>query len=489
MAAPALIETYRQLRKDPLWTFLASDNAPKNLALLQILLFDNERRLKESVMIDRLGRLLNQMSDDTVTREEVVKLLADWRNYKYVLRTLPPKDDEPVYELTVPAFEAISFISSQTQERISPTGSRLELLIHAIRKLVDDTDMNKERRIQRLEEEKRRLEKRIEAIRNGLIKPPSEMEVHAQILDIVNMIESMDSDFLRVRDRFNQLANNLHLEILKSSGSRGDVLERIFAGYDSIRESDEGKTFEKFYTYLYEELTSREMDGLIETLEGRQFWSETEDRYRDVIGSVMSNLNERTSETQQVMRRLATSLRHFVRSKDYLKNRRLQELIDETKKLSSEVAATGQLRPFDPVIILPYSTAQIRSIGEGDLYNPEFSADGESLERSPAVEIDLMALAEQLAASEINFAWLKETITLCLKESPVVSIGHVLSKYPATQGLASVVGYIHIAMDKADQLSGTETIEWVNRLDQKFRAEIPMFIFTRDLLDENGEFH
>lgn len=149
MAAPALIETYRQLRKDPLWTFLASDNAPKNLTLLQILLFDNERRLKESVMIDRLGRLLNQMSSDTVTREEVVKLLADWRNYKYVLRTLPPKDDEPVYELTVPAFEAISFISSQTQERISPTGSRLELLIHAIRKLVDDTDMNKERRIQR----------------------------------------------------------------------------------------------------------------------------------------------------------------------------------------------------------------------------------------------------------------------------------------------------------------------------------------------------
>lgn len=111
----ALIETYRQLRKDPLWTFLASDNAPKNLALLQILLFDNARRLKESVMIDRLGRLLNQMSSDTVTREEVVKLLADWRNYKYVLRTLPPKDDEPVYELTVSAFEAISFISSQTQ--------------------------------------------------------------------------------------------------------------------------------------------------------------------------------------------------------------------------------------------------------------------------------------------------------------------------------------------------------------------------------------
>lgn len=170
------------------------------MALLQILLFDNERRLKESVIIDRLGRLLNQMSSDTVTREEVVKLLADWRNYKYVLRTLPPKDDEPVYELTVPAFEAINFISSQTQERISPTGSRLELLIHAIRKLVDDTDMNRERRIQRLEEEKRRLEKRIEAIRRGHIKPPSEVEVQAQILDIVNMIESMDSDFLRVRD-------------------------------------------------------------------------------------------------------------------------------------------------------------------------------------------------------------------------------------------------------------------------------------------------
>jgi hypothetical protein len=487
MAAPALIESYRRLRKEVVWSLLAADTAPETIAFLQVLLFDTDRRVRESVLIERLTRILNDMRTETVLREQTVALLAQWRRNNYIVRTLVERDDEPYYELSAGAFDAVSFIASQTQTRVAPTGSRLELLIHAIKKLTDDTDTDVQRRIERLQGERRIIDKKIAELKAGNISMPSEIEVRSQIQDIVGMVEAMDSDFLRVRDRFVELANNIHADILQSAESRGAVLSRVFSGYDNIRESDEGKTFDNFYQFLYEELTSRELDALIAVLEGRDFWTSLEPRKRELIEGVLDHLGERTRETQLVMKRLAAGLRQFVQSREYLQNKALQKLLDQTRKLSVELAEKQAVRLTDEVFNVRLTHISASTVAGAALFDPRNETGEETLEESRKAALDIGSLAARLAASEINYAWLKHTVELKLSENTSVSIGDILKTFPAQQGLATVVGYLHLALEKAQAVSGkTEEIEWKNRFGEAVRCEIPLLIFTRDLLDENG---
>ncbi len=485
MAIATLTESYKVLRHQTAWSLLAADTGPETLALLQTLLFETDRRLPNSVFVDRLMRLLNEMSVESVSREAAAARIVQWRQAGYVVRSLTDRDAEPVYELSVGAFEAIRFISGQTVTRISPTESRLELLIHAVKKLVDDTDEDVKKRIERLQAEKKAIDERIRALKDGRITTVSEVEVQAQVFDILAMIEALDGDFLRVRDAFHALAEKIHTDIMASESTRGKILEQFFAGYDTIAESDEGRTFTAFYRFLSSELSTREIEELVDALAERPFWSQLEDRRRDAIADIQTDLSHRARETQQVMKRLASSLRYFVQSREYQQNRRLAGLIDDARKLALEVSRTRAFSATSRVFEADQTFASISSVGEVSLYDPENAGSGETLQTAEVPVVDLAALAERLAASEINYAWLKETIERCLAERETVTIGDVMTKFPARQGLASVVGYIHLAIQHAEapREGAYEILQWTNRFKETMRGRLPAYVFVRGCFD------
>lgn len=475
------IERYRELRRSTAWTLLAADTAPETIAFLQTLLFDDERTLAESVLIDRLTRLMNRASIETVSRETASGRIAQWRHAGYIIRSLSERDSEPVYELSTGAFEAIRFVSSQNVRRISPTESRLELLIHALKKLVDDTDTDVEKRVARLEREKKAIDERIRALRNGVIEPIGELEVQAQVSDILEMIEALDGDFLRVRDAFHALAEKIHADVMGDEHTRGSVLEKFFAGYDAVAESDAGRTFTAFYRFLASELATREIDELIDAAGERAFWAGLEPRRQDAIAEVENNLNQRARETQRMMKRLASSLRYFVQSREYQENRRLTELIEQTRRLSLAAVQTQVVGTYTPLLEIDQSTASVTSSAACALFDPINAGGGGTLEEAQAEAVDLAALSERLAASEINYAELRRELETCLAETETVTIGQVLERFPASQGIGSVVGLIHLAVQKAAQPvpGSSETIFWTDRLGVRKRGELPLFVFTR----------
>lgn len=250
MSVKTLVETYRAMRKLPMWELLASDKAPETLSCLQLLLFDNEKSLPASVFISRLTDYLNEFEDVTIEPSQAAAKANLWRKSNFITLRYSEGQQEPVYELTSAAHEAIRFISSQRSERTSPTESRLELVIHAIRKLVLDTDVNIEDRVALLEEDRRRIEEQIALVRQGKVDVASEAEVRAQIFDLLEMIENLNGDFYRVRESFYELSRELHEDIMRNDGTAGNILEGFFAGYDRISESEEGKTFRSFYNFI-----------------------------------------------------------------------------------------------------------------------------------------------------------------------------------------------------------------------------------------------
>ena len=450
MAIATQIEAYRQMRKQTAWSLLAADTGPETIAYLQALLYDEERELVESDFVDRLMRLMNQVSPDTVTREMAAQRVAAWRHAGFVVRSLTDRDAEPVYALSVGAFEAVRFISSQNAVRISPTESRLELLIYAFKKLVDDTDENIEKRVNRLQREKREIDERIKALREGRISTVSDIEVQAQLSDIFAMIEALDGDFLRVRDAFMALAERIHADVMGNDETRGAILEKFFAGYDAIGESDAGRTFSSFYRFLMSDMATREIEELIDAIAERPFWKDVDERRRDAVQDVQPKLKTRARETQRMMSRLAKSLRYFVQSREYQQNRRLAELIGQARKLALTAMQENAVSTYSPVI----ETGQT---------------------------LDLMSLSKRLSASEINYAQLKQNIRDCLRDRSTVSIARVLEAFPAVQGLASVVGLIRLALRYAQPpVEGAEeVVRWTDRLGMQKQGKLPRFVFVQ----------
>ena len=312
-----------------MWSLLASDSAPETIVCLQTLLFEENHHLPVSVFVERLKLLLNELSAENIESAQVQAKLNAWRNAGYIaIRYMADASDEPVVELTAASYSAISFIAGQRTARTSPTESRLELVIHAIRKLATDTDQNAADRIARLEEDKKRIDAQIEAIREGRLEMASDMEIRAQIEDLLAMLENLNGDFYRIRDRFRELSAKLHENIMRNEGTAGGILEDFFKGYDQIADSDEGKTFRAFYEFLSSAEAMAQIEEAVDALQERPFWEAlVSDKARKDIVSIRRDLNARARETQNVMRLLAGSLKHLVQSRDFAKNRRMRDLI------------------------------------------------------------------------------------------------------------------------------------------------------------------
>lgn len=478
----SISENYRAMRLRPMWSLLASDNAPETIGYLQLLLFDQNRSLGISVFVERLKLLLNDMSAETINDAQALARMNHWKNAGYIAIRYAEGQDEPVVELTAAAHEAIRFIAGQRVNRVSPTESRLELVIHAIRKLVMDTDMNEADRIARLQEDKRRIDEQIEALRAGRMDTISAVEIKAQIYDLLQMLENLNGDFYRVRDRFRDLSEELHEDILRNDGTASCILTDFFAGYDRIGDSEEGKTFKAFYAFLNDPEAIAQIEDALQALQTRDFWQgEVSDSDKRDILFMRRHLNERARETQSVMRLLASSLKHLVQNREYLQNRRLMQLIGEAKR--EALSARDRLPPQTRVMVMSQSSVSVSSCSTLELHDPQSDATVMPMLTAPAQEVNLAALSERVQAAEINYPWLKNCVKEVLKRKQAATIADVLSAHPATQGLASVVGLISLGVRFGEiNTALEEKITWKNRFSETITASIPTLIFTQQSL-------
>lgn len=470
------------MRLRPMWSLLASDNAPETIGYLQLLLYDQNQSLPISLFIERLKLMLNDMSAETISDAQVQARMNTWRNAGYIAIRYTEGQEEPVVELSAAAHEAIRFIAGQRVNRVSPTESRLELVIHAIRKLVMDTDKNEADRIARLQEDKRRIEEEIEAVRAGHFDAISEVEIKAQIYDLLQMLENLNGDFYRVRDRFRDLSEQLHEDILRNEGTASSILSDFFAGYDRIGDSEEGKTFRAFYAFLNDPQAIAQIEDALEALQTRDFWSGSvsENDKRDIL-YMRRHLNERARETQNIMRLLASSLKHLVQSRDYLQSRRLVQLIAEAKR--EALGAREKIPALAKVSQVLQSSVSVSSSASLELFDPETEATVSPMLKASEAQVDLAALSARIQAAEINYPWLKDCVTDVLSRKEVATVADVLTAHPAAQGLASVVGLISLAVRYGEvKPELNEKITWQNRFNETVSAHIPLLIFSQQTL-------
>jgi hypothetical protein len=484
MKADKHIATYRRMRNQPLWRLLASDNGPTVIALLQSHFYENERSVPASILFERLTRDLEELraqGDDLPQTAQAY--VANWLSDGYLERRFPPGATEEEYELSTAAVEAIRFLSAIAEPHSAATESRLSLVIQALAGLAEDTDADKQRRIERLKAEQIRIDSEIMAIQKGQIRVLPRDSALERTREIISLADDLTGDFRRVRDQFEQLNRDLRERIMDSDGNRGEVLDSLFAGIDLIAESEAGRTFSAFWRLLTDPEQAAMLEESLDSVMSREFVGELDMRERRFLLRLTRNLLEQGGAVHGVLQTFARSLKHFVQSREYLEQRRINQLLKEAQRaaltIKNEVKATEFLE-----YSLELTSSRLRSLSQWVLYDPSLQAEPGSMRDGEPPPVDLESVSELVAQSEIDFRTLKENVCSLLEQRDQASIGDVLEQFPAEQGLGSVVGLLALGSRHGIKGVGVETVAWVGEDDQGRRARIPKIFFLRDRLDE-----
>jgi len=484
MKADKSIATYRRLRDQSLWRLLAAHNGPLILALLQTHLFEGERSLPASIFHERMARDLDELraSGEDVP-QTAQAYIADWLASGFLERRFPAGAAEEEYELSSAAASAIRFVAGLVEPRTAATESRLAVVIQQLVRLAEETDTNPETRIATLLAERERLDHEIDKIRSGRMESLPAARALERIHEIIALADDLAGDFRRVRDEFERLNRDLRERIMDDDASRGDVLASLFAGVDVIAESEEGRTFAAFWRLLTDPEQSSTLEEALDEVMSRGFSSQLQLRERRFLLGLTRTLLAQGGMVHEALQSFASSLKSFVQSREYLEQRRVNQLLKEAQRAA--LALKEEIRASDTLdYTLQLTGSRLRSLSQWVLYDPSMEALPGSMRDADAASIDLDIVGELVAQSEIDFRALKANIRAVLRDRSQASIAEVLSQFPAAQGLGSVVGYLALGSRHGIVAGSSETVAWHGSDDLYRSARIPAIYFLRERVDE-----
>lgn len=474
------VASLQALRAQPLWQLLAASKAPAFLGVLRSVLAEGDAALPSSVLQARVAREIDALrlaGDDLPQTAQAY--VADWLRQGWLVCRLPDGAAEETYTLSVDAAAALRFAGTLMAPRASATESRLATVITQLTRLADDTDTNPETRIAALKAERARIDREIAALRGGVVRTLPADRALERAREIIALADELAGDFRRVRDDFDRLNRSLRQSLVENDGSRGEVLEQLFAGVDVIGQSDAGQTFAAFWRLLTDPLQSAALFEALETVVARPFAHRLTPRERRFLLGLTATLMTEGGGVHDVLQHFARSLKAFVQSREFREQRRLQSLLKQATQLALQ--AKEQLRPNQPLdFALILTSSRVRSVSQWQLYDPaERVADAAMAAEAPSA-LSLQAVADLVRQSEIDFRALRAHIRAALDLSPQVSVGALLAAYPAEQGLGSVVGYVALGARHGELTTGTELVSWLGADQQPRRAHVPALYFIRE---------
>ena len=468
------------LRERTAWSLLALDNSPVALGLLQAHLFEKDKRLPHSILLERLRKDFESLRANGLDLPQPAEsYLSTWLRSGYLERSFLADTSEEEYSLSVAATRAIQFLQTLREKRTVATESRLSLVINQLSELAEQTETDPDVRINHLLNERERIDAEIEAVRGGeQIQLPDDRAIE-RTQEIIGLAQELAGDFRYVQDEFQNLNREFREQIIENEGSRGEVLDQVFAGVDLISESDAGKTFRAFWRLLTDPEQALAFEFALERLLSREFINKLERRERRFLVQLTRLLLDNGGLVHEVFQHFARGLKQFVQSRAYQEQRRLNHLITQAQRQAIQLK--DAVRPTDELgLKINLTSARLRSLSQWRLYDPAQDRVEAGIERAGDADITLESVSELLAQSEIDFRRLREQISTLLGTHKQVSIAEILGNYPAEQGLGSVIGLLALGVKEGIQSDQSDHVAWVG-LDGKDRsARIPRIYFIRE---------
>jgi hypothetical protein len=350
--------------------------------------------------------------------------------------------------------------------------------------LSQQTDANPESRLAELRDQRERIDAEIAAAHAGRLEVLDDTRALERAREIITLADELVEDFRHVRDDFQQLDRDFRERVIDDEHGRGELLEALFAGVDVIAESEAGRTFDAFWRLLTDAEQSSQLEAALDAVTRRGFARALTKQERGFLLHLTRALLERGGHGHEVLQHFARSLKGFVQSRAYLEQRRLHQLLQRTQ--ADALALRDHVRSNAAIgHTLILSGARLDSPSRWCLYDPRNSRVDGSITRAGDAPISLDSIGELVAQSEIDFRTLKRQVRALLAERPQCSIGGVLERFPAEQGLGSVIGCVALGSRHGIVVAGrSEAVRWRGEDARERHARIPLIHFLQERRDE-----
>lgn len=472
------------LRSRPLWRLLAADKAPLVMGLLQSTLLDQEKTLSSSVFHERLSREIDALrSHGHDLPQPPQAYVADWIKEGWLSRRFPAGASEEEFELTADAASALRFLNGLLKPRTTATESRLATVIQQLTRLAEETDTNPKTRMATLVAERERIDAEIRTLEREGVKTLPDERALERTREIIVLAEELAADFRNVRDEFDKLNRGLRQSLMENDGSRGEILEALFAGVDLIAQSEHGKTFAAFWRLLTDGEQSATLMESLETVTSRTFARALELQERRFLQNLTATLMAEGGGVHEVVQQFARSLKTFVQSREFQEQRRLHSLLKEAQQTALQ--ARDHIRPNAAIdYSLSLTSSRIRSVSQWELHDPNQDVTDTSMPDAGTSELGLDVVEELVRQSEIDFRTLRQHLREALAESSQITVGELLERFPAEQGFGSVVGYVALGAKLGELTTETELVHWNGSDGKQRRARVPAIYFVRESVFE-----
>lgn len=479
-AVHAALTARRLLSESPAWSLLRAANAPVALAVLGNRFSRQQRQVSAAELIEATEADLDELRDRGFELpQNAISYVRGWLTDGYLVRR-PGQAREELYELSNGALTALRFIEDLAAPRTSVTESRLATIVQRVRALNLETDPDVSRRVAALQAERDRIDAQIDALTRGELTEVDEQRAMDSATDILALASQLPEDFARVRAELEKINRGLRSQLIEDPASRGSVLDDIFRGVDLLAESDAGRSFSAFHALLLDPEQTLAVDEDIDQMLTRAFARKLTDTQRVALRDLLPGMQDSSAEVSTVMTSLGRSLRRFVQSEELAEDRAVYNQLRST--MGRALAAAPALKPYSKLeLALPLTGVQLASPSAMTLHNPTDSQTAIPLLVHESGVADLAALREAVRASEIDFAEITDNVNRVLDERGSSTIAEVLESYPATQGIATVVGLLVLAETHAHAAGDVpEPVSWSSGEITR-QATVPRFLFQEKI--------
>ena len=432
---------------------------------------DETTTISQENLYNRLAEYLNDkyidpeegdnISEFDTCDEKAEKYIRKWTDNGY-LTNYTSEDGEILYQLSSHTCKVIDWLSSLKREEYIGTESKFKSIISQLKELVENTNEDKEQRIQMLEKKKLEIEQKIQRLQMGDdVEVFDEYQIVPRFLEINKRAKELLSDFKDVDDNFKAIITEIYQKQIDPNLSKGGILQSTFDALDELKSSSQGKSFYAFWEFLMAREMQSELDELIaelfKTLEERGI--ENNDPF---LLNMVSNLYASGKKVYQSNDKMAKKLSHIIRENDESRADLTKQIIQEIKNKLIEIAKTGK----KPDISL--------------------TVDNETTEYTQRPKINAVSIEELNEIGKVfgNIAIdrkaLEKNIRHILSEKGQATMADIIQQHPLQQGLPELFAYFGVLGNFSNTSVNPEKHQpIVFDAEQNKRIVIPEIIISR----------
>ncbi len=422
----------------------------------------------------------SEIKDLDTYEEKAKKYILNWSN-KGFLTNYPDEQGDIFYELSANSSKTIDWLASLKKEEFIGTESKFNNIFNQLKELVEFTNEDAGNRIELLEEKKFEIEQQIQRIKTGEdVKVFEEFEIVPRFNQLNQSAKELLTDFKEVEDNFKEITKGIYQKHADGSLTKSDILEFTFDALEALKESQQGKSFYAFWSFIL----NPELQNRWEILT-KELYKTLEEKSIPVKDPFLKGMKKHLHRTGQKVYKandkMAEKLSRIIRESESSKSEATKSVIQEIKKQLIEISKVKDKKNPDISFELEIET-DINILFERRL---TFEQKEEIIyaEQPQAANEDITSsnyLGKLFSQSNIDKEMLRKRIKNILKEKSQTTLFDVIENYGGLEkGLPELFGYIGIVKEFKHFINLKKTQNIMFDVKNKKQIKIPEIILAR----------